>query len=56
MENLEQFRSELTNLVKQFNVDTELETPDYMVSDHMMLCLLNLEATLKARKHWSVVE
>jgi hypothetical protein len=52
MNNLEEFRSELVNLINRYHIDTDLETPDYMISDHLILTLMNLEATIKARTHW----
>lgn len=52
MNNLEQFTNELTALINRFNLDNDLETPDYMVADHLVLSMMNLEATIKARSHW----
>ena len=52
MKNLEQFRSELTSLINRLNLDNDMETPDYMVADHLVLTMMNLEATIKARSHW----
>jgi hypothetical protein len=52
MKNLEEFRSELTTLINRFNIDSVMETPDYMLADHLVLTMMNLEATIKARTHW----
>lgn len=52
MNNLEQFRSELVTLINRLNIDNDMKTPDYMVADHIVLSILNLEATIKARSHW----
>lgn len=49
---MEDFKSELTTLINKHSIDSILETPDFIIADHLIEYIEALRATLKARDIW----
>lgn len=47
-----EFIEELCDLINCHNVDTWLDTPDFIISEYLQGCLNNLRAVTQRRDNW----
>ena len=47
-----EFISELAELLNSFNMDTEANTPDYILAQYLLCCLNNFTHIVNARDDW----
>ena len=51
--NLEEFQSELTGLINTYNLDGELNTPDFILSEYLVYCIINYAKIKMSSEEWS---
>lgn len=50
IENKAALRQELTDLLNRLSIDTATDTPDFILADYLIRCLVNLGTTIKNRQ------
>ena len=48
----ERFRQELASLLNSYSMENGSDTPDFILADYLIGCLVNLDRTVKAREVW----
>jgi len=51
-DNLEDFRYGLAKLINISNLENRSNTPDYILADYLIGCLLSYEKTVEANNKW----
>ena len=46
------FEYDLSNLINHHNIDNDLNTPDFILANYIIDCLVAYNTTNKANKHW----
>ena len=46
------FIEELVTLINKHSIDNELNTPDFILAQYIILCLKGLKITVKKRSKW----
>jgi hypothetical protein len=46
------FAGELTKLLNKYSVDNALNTPDFILANHVVRCLMVYKATKEENDHW----
>lgn len=54
MKNIEKFRKEVRGLVNRLSIDSETNTPDFILADYLVNCLQNFDEITKLRDKWHV--
>lgn len=47
-----EFTKELTALINRYGLDTECDTPDYIIAEHLESCFEAYKETVKSRDTW----
>jgi hypothetical protein len=46
------FKKELVSLINRYSMENGCDTPDHILADYMINCLIAAEQTVKARDLW----
>jgi hypothetical protein len=52
MNNIEEFKKELTNLINKYNIESGSNTPDFIICEYLINCLLTFNSIQKNREKW----
>jgi len=52
MRNIEKFRTQVRGILNSLSIDTECDTPDFILADYLVNCLQNYHETIKLRDKW----
>lgn len=51
-ENYEKLKKEIEKLINQFSIENASDTPDYIIANYLIDCLIAFNSNVKRREHW----
>jgi hypothetical protein len=50
--NLEKFEKELIQLINKHSIENGSDTPDFILAEYLVSCLINYQRIVKSRNEW----